>query len=82
MLNGRLIKLDNFETVFFCMPITWSQSPSAIEYLMNFILFMLYVLEREAANKKITDLETEIETLKTEVEILTEEKVKQLAGNK
>ena len=42
----------------------------------------MYVLEKEAANKKITDLETEIQTLKTEVEILTEEKVKQSAGNK
>ena len=53
----------------------------AIDYFLNFILFKLNVSEREAANKKITDLETEVKTLKRKVETLPEEKMKQYSGN-
>ena len=51
------------------------------ELFINFILYKLYVSELEAANKKIANSETEIRTLKRDVETLTEEKIELSEGN-
>ena len=57
------------------------QSFSAVDYVLNYILIKLCVPEQEAANKNIADSETEIKTLKGEVETLTEEKTQLSSGN-
>ena len=55
-------------------------SPDAVNTL-KFYLIKLCVSEQIAANKKVTDLEKEIQTLKSEVKTLTEEKIEQSSGN-
>ena len=50
-----------------------------LSILFSFI--KLYVSELKAANKKIANSETEIQTLKREIETLTEEKMEQSLGN-
>ena len=44
------------------------------------MLFKLYVLELKAAIKKITDLETEVQTLKSEVKTITTERMERSAS--
>ena len=41
----------------------------------------LFASEQEAANKKIADLETEVQTLERKVEKITDEKIKKSSGN-
>ena len=43
--------------------------------------FKLYISEQEAANKIITDLKTEVQTLKRKVDAVTEEKIELSTGN-
>ena len=45
------------------------------------ILFKFYVLEQGATNKKIIDLEKEIQKVKEELKSLTEENMRQSLGN-
>ena len=57
------------------------QSTFVIDYLLNYIILKLFVSEQETANKKIADLETELQTLKRKVEKITDEKIKKSSGN-
>ena len=45
------------------------------------ILFKFYVLEQGATNKKIIDLEREMQKVKEEVKTLTEENMQKSSGN-
>ena len=49
--------------------------------LLNSILVKLYVSDQEAAEKKIADLDAEVQTLNGKVETLTEGKIQQSSGN-